>query len=64
MNKDVKQAIKDLRRNGFAVVATRNCHYRIYLNGLLITTLAGTPSVRRGLKNSLARCARAKEVME
>lgn len=59
MDKDTKRLIKDAEAQGFTVTYTSDGHPRFYLGGTYITTMAGTPSDKRGWKNSLARLRRA-----
>ncbi|MFE1785623.1 hypothetical protein ACFW9F_24380 [Streptomyces sp. NPDC059506] len=58
-NKEVRQLLKKLARQGFDVELTRNGHYKVYWDGRFVGTLAGTPSDHRSLKNSVANLKRA-----
>ena len=59
MDKDMKRIIRALEDQGFDVKRTKSGHHRVTLNGRYVTTLAGTPSDRRGLLNALAAAKRA-----
>lgn len=59
MNKDLKKMLKALEDQGFTVTYGRNGHPIIWLDGRKVTTLAGTPSDYRSLKNSLSYLKRA-----
>ena len=58
-SKEVRQLIKKLERQGFDVDPSKSGHYKVRKNGRLITTLAGTPSDSRSLKNAMAVLKRA-----
>lgn len=58
-SKDIRQLIKKLEAQGFTVTPTRNGHYRVSKNGTSVTTLPGTPSDHRSMKNCLAYLKRA-----
>lgn len=59
MKKELKRIIRELLRQGFEVERTSKGHYRVYLDGVWVTTLPGTPSDWRSFKNSLAAAKRA-----
>jgi len=60
MNKDMKKLIKKLADQGFTVTATRNGHYLVRdASGAAITSIAGTASDHRSIKNSLSPLKRA-----
>ncbi|THA33738.1 hypothetical protein [Streptomyces sp. A1547] len=54
VHKDILKLIKELKRQGFEVNTTSENHPRVSLNGKFVTTLASTPSDRRGWKNAIA----------
>lgn len=58
--KETKDLIKALEAQGFTVSKTRKNHYAVRdAEGRFITTLASTPSDRRGFYNAIARLRRA-----
>lgn len=59
MHKDLKKIVEALIAQGFDVDETRRGHVRVYLDGIWVTTFAGTPSDYRSWRNSLAAAKRA-----
>lgn len=59
MDKTLKKLVKELEAQGFTVRTTKRQHLMVSRNGRPITTLAGTPSDWRSLKNGLAALKRA-----
>lgn len=59
MNKDTKKLVKQLEAQGFTVKTTKRQHLMVSRDGRPITTLAGTPSDWRSLRNGLAALKRA-----
>lgn len=61
MNKEVKALLKDLDAAGWPTKRTSKGHHMVFHpeTGRKVTTLAGTPSDPRSLKNSLADLKRA-----
>lgn len=56
---EIKELLGKLEKQGCTIVRTRRGHYKVFLDGKWITTLAGTPSDWRSLRNSLAPLKRA-----
>ena len=56
--KDVRQLIKKLEAQGFDVTPTKSNHWLVKKNGTRVTTLPGTPSDPRSLKNCIAALKR------
>jgi predicted RNA binding protein YcfA (HicA-like mRNA interferase family) len=59
MANEVRQIVKALEDQGFDVVPTKRGHLRVYKDGVLLSTLSGTPGDRRALLNGLAPLKRA-----
>ena len=59
MDKDLRKLLKELEAQGFEVRISRNGHPQVYRDGVWVATFSGTPSDRRGFRNSLAACKRA-----
>ena len=60
MNKDLKKLIKALGEQGYEVTYTANRHVVVRTaDGKWVTTMAGTPSDRRGWRNALAALRRS-----
>lgn len=59
MDKELKKIVRALIRQGFDVDRTKKGHLRVYLDGVWVTTLPGTPSDWRSFKNALAAAKRA-----
>lgn len=59
MHKDVRDLLKDLKRQGFEVRINRKGYPKIYKDGRYITRLAQTPGDRRSLKNGMAYLKKA-----
>jgi len=60
MSKDLRKVVKALEAQGFTVEQSRNGHYKVRnAEGVLVCTIAGTPSDGRSWKNSLAALRRA-----
>lgn len=59
MNKDLKKLIQVLRAQGFDVAVTKRGHHTVSKDGRYVTTLPGTPSDWRSLKNAIAKAKRA-----
>lgn len=61
MNKELKELVALLKREGFDVRPTRNGHYTVRsVTGEYVTTLSGTPSDHRSHKNANAAIKRAR----
>ena len=58
-NKDLRKIIQALEEQGFDVERTRKGHHRVFLDGIWVTTLPGTPSDWRSFRNALAAAKRA-----
>ncbi len=59
MNKDVKQLLGELSSQaGFKVRTTRRGHHLVSKDGIPVTSIAGTPSDWRSLRNSIAALRR------
>lgn len=58
-DKETKDLIRELTRQGFDVEPTKGSHYAVRKDGRRVTTLAGTGSDWRGRKNALAVLKRA-----
>lgn len=54
MNKELRKLSKALEDQGFETQTTERGHLRVFLDGVWISTFAGTPSDRRAFRNSLA----------
>lgn len=59
MDKDMRKLLKSLVKAGFEVKVTKKGHHAVYLEGRWVTTLSGTPSDHRSIKNGLAALKRA-----
>ncbi|QHB37398.1 hypothetical protein I5G58_gp096 [Mycobacterium phage BirdsNest] len=60
-HKDVRELLRRIEEAGGEVRPSRSKtgHWKVYKAGVLIGSLAGTPSDWRGLKNALAQLRRA-----
>lgn len=52
MRKDVKQFVRALEEQGFTTKTTRKGHITVWKDSQWVTTIPGTPSDHRSLKNS------------
>ncbi|MFD8732341.1 hypothetical protein [Streptomyces sp. NPDC059611] len=52
--KDVRQLIKKVEAQGFEATKTKRGHWLVKKGGVRVTTLPGTPSDPRSLKNCIA----------
>lgn len=59
MSSDQRKLEKALAAQGFEVTATKSGHKTVRLDGVRITTLPGSPSDHRSMKNCLAALRRA-----
>lgn len=59
MDKDLRKIVDALEDQGFVVRTTKKGHLVVTLNGAMITTLSGTASDHRSLRNGLAHLRRA-----
>jgi len=59
MNKDLKKLVKALEAQDFEVRATKRQHLKVSKNGRWVTTLPGTPSDWRSMRNAMAALKRA-----
>jgi hypothetical protein len=59
VNKDIKKLMRSLADQGFDVEPTKKGHLRVYLDGIWVTTLPGTPSDWRSYRNAVAALKRA-----
>ncbi|MFI5814864.1 hypothetical protein ACIA7S_28395 [Streptomyces sp. NPDC051643] len=59
MSSDQRKLEKALKAQGFEVVPTQNGHKTVRKNGIRVTTLPGTASDHRSMKNCLAALRRA-----
>ncbi|MET9833798.1 hypothetical protein ABZ508_10550 [Streptomyces lavendulocolor] len=57
-SKDVRQLIKKLEAQGFEVTRTKGGHWLVKKGSVRVTTLPGTPSDPRSLKNCIAALKR------
>ena len=55
MNKDLRKILDALEAAGFTVRRTTKGHYTVGRDGHRITTLPGTPSDHRSMRNALAK---------
>lgn len=58
MNKDIKQLIVKLEKQGLELRRSGTTHWKVYRDGRLLTTLPSTPSDRRSLLNKRAELKR------
>jgi predicted RNA binding protein YcfA (HicA-like mRNA interferase family) len=59
MSSDQRKLEKALKAQGFEVVPTKNGHKTVRKNGVRVTTLPGSASDHRTMKNCLADLRRA-----
>ncbi|HEY9395933.1 MAG TPA: hypothetical protein VIP58_17405 [Nocardioides sp.] len=60
MNKDTRNLLKEIQRQGFEVKVSRKGYPLIYTaDGTFVTKIAQTPSDRRGWNNAIAALRRA-----
>jgi len=60
MNKDLRKLLDAVEAQGFTVTRTRKGHYLVRnAEGAAVTTIAGTASDHRSIKNSLSPLKRA-----
>lgn len=60
MNKDMKELVKALEKQGYVVEQTKNGHLRVRnAGGVVIATMASTPSDRRSRLNAIAALRRS-----
>lgn len=59
MKKDIRCLIKALQQQGFEIRTTKRGHHLISKDGVIVASLAGTPSDYRSIRNSLAALRRA-----
>ncbi|MFJ2780200.1 hypothetical protein [Kitasatospora sp. NPDC087315] len=59
MNKDLRDLVKKLTKQGFEVGQTKSGHYAVRKNGARVATLPGSPSDHRAMANVLAVLKRA-----
>ncbi|MFE0774810.1 hypothetical protein [Streptomyces sp. NPDC058861] len=57
-SKDVRQLIKKLEAQGFEVSRTKSGHWLVKKGNVRVTTLPGTPSDPRSMKNCIAALKR------
>lgn len=57
--KEIRRLVVAIEAAGGHVVRAKSGHFKVYLNGHLVTSLPGTPSDWRGLKNTRALLRRA-----
>lgn len=57
--KDVRDLIKELHRQGFETSRTSKGHIRVRKDGVTVSVFAGTPSDWRSWRNSIADLRRA-----
>ena len=56
---DIRGLLKSLEQQGCVIVHTKKNHYKVFLEGEWLTTLPGTPSDWRSLRNCTAPLKRA-----
>lgn len=54
MNKDLRELLKELERQGFSVSRTKKGHWAVRKDGRLVTTIAGSASDWRSNRNAIA----------
>ena len=60
LTSDLRQLVRDLRRQGFSVDRTRGGHLMVRCpDGRAVCTLSGTPGDRRAHRNARAQLRRA-----
>lgn len=59
MNKQLRQVLAELERQGFTVRITKRGHAFVTKDGQPVTTFSGTASDHRAFANALAACRRA-----
>ncbi|KFK87811.1 hypothetical protein IX27_18115 [Streptomyces sp. JS01] len=59
MSKEVRDLIKKVEAQGFEVTRTKKGHWMVKKNGVGVTTIPGTASDHRSLKNVKAQLKRA-----
>ncbi len=59
MGKEIRELVRELEAQGFAVRRTSKGHYFITKAGQPITTISGTPSDHKALANAIAKLKRA-----
>lgn len=59
MDKDLRKIVKALEAQGFDTAVNRKGHIVVSRNGKWVTTLPGTPSDWRSIRNGLAKAKRA-----
>ena len=59
MNKDMKALVSALEDQGFVLKSTKKGHLMVYLDGRLVTTMAGNPGDSRSGLNALAYLKKA-----
>jgi len=58
-SKEVRELFEILEDLGFEFARTTRGHWLVILDGKIVTSLPGTPSDRKGLKNAKAAALRA-----
>lgn len=58
MNKDLKSLLKALEAQGFDVARTRKGHWMVRCDGRLVSTISGSASDPRSLRNAIAEARR------
>jgi hypothetical protein len=58
MRKDLRKVVKALEEQGFDVTVTTKQHYMVWRKGEYVTTLPGTPSDHRSMRNAIAKAKR------
>lgn len=51
---ETRELLGKLEKQGFEVIRTKKNHYKVFKDGQLVTTLPGTPSDWRSLRNCVA----------
>jgi predicted RNA binding protein YcfA (HicA-like mRNA interferase family) len=65
MDKEMRKVIKALKAQGFDVLPTKSGHYTVRTkDGKRVTTLAGSASDHRSMKNALADVRRFVRMVE
>lgn len=60
MNRSLRQLVKALEAQGFTTKVTKKGHVTVYgPDGAWVTTMAGTPSDHRSMRNAMAALRRA-----
>ncbi|WP_183092942.1 hypothetical protein [Nocardioides stalactiti] len=59
MDKQTKKVVEALEEQGFEVRISKKQHIIVTLDGRLVTTMSGTASDHRAIRNAIAQARRA-----